>query len=384
MRAVGIASLWRRGAPDHVFPSAALAVPTPGPGASRGAQRLFAVGDDYSTWQALINGENTGQISRSEASSVPAVKRARDLIAGTLGTLPLHAINSAGEQVEHPLLTQPEAPLGLVRCVTITKTVEDLLYDGASLWLVLLRTSQGFPQAVQRIDYGKWTQDADTRAIRVNGREVDPKDLIVFTSPNDALLKAGARAIRALLLLEQTAAMYADEPEPTAFFTAADGADPDEDYVKDVLTRWKAARKARKTAWVPNGLTYNQAKRMTPEELELISARQHAVLEVARLTGVDAEELSVSTTSRTYSNQIDRRKAFLDFTLAPYRNAIEERLSLGDVTPRGQTVRFNVDAFLRSDTKSRYEAHKIGLESGFLTLPEVREMENRAPLEATK
>jgi hypothetical protein len=40
----------------------------------------------------------------------------------------------------------------------------------------------------------------------------------------------------------------------------------------------------------------------------------------------------------------------------------------------------NVDALLRPDTKSRYEAHKIALDAGFLTLDEVRELENREPL----
>lgn len=40
----------------------------------------------------------------------------------------------------------------------------------------------------------------------------------------------------------------------------------------------------------------------------------------------------------------------------------------------------NVDALLRPDTKTRYEAHKIALDAGFLTVDEVRELENREPL----
>jgi hypothetical protein len=345
------------------------------------ARHTFAVGEDLATWNALVAGEAIpGRISRPEATSVPAVKRARDLIAGTIGTLPLHAINSAGEQVDHALLAQPEAPLGLVRSVTITRTVEDLVYDAASLWLVLLRTAAGFPQAVERIDIGKWNQDPTTREIRVEGREVRSEDVILFTSPNDPLLKTGARAIRALLQLEQTAAMYADEPEPTTYFRSADGVDPDEETVLGFLTAWRAARKKRGTAYVPSAYALESAARLTPEELTLNDSRSFSVTEVARLTGIDAEELSVSTTSRTYANTQDRRRHFTDFVLSPYLHAVEERLSLGDVTPRGQSVRFNLDGFLRADTKTRMETYEIGLRTGAYTRPEIRQLEDRPPL----
>jgi hypothetical protein len=123
--------------------------------AVRSAQARFAVGDDLATWNALVAGEAIpGRISRAEASSVPAVKRARDLICGTIGTLPIHAVNANGEQVDHALLQQPESPLGLVRSVTLARTCDDLLFDASSLWLVLLRTREGFPQAVERVDFG--------------------------------------------------------------------------------------------------------------------------------------------------------------------------------------------------------------------------------------
>lgn len=360
---------------------AAMAETTSAP--ESGARARFSViGEDLATWNALVAGEATGRISRAEASSVPAVKRARDLICGTIGTLPIHAVNAAGDQVDHALLQQPEAPIGLVRSVTITRTVEDLLYDGTSLWLVLLRTSAGFPQAVQRVDVGRWSQDPETREIWVNGREVRAEDVIVFTSPNDPLLRTGARAIRALLQLETTAALYADEPEPTTYFRSADGVDPDEETILEVLTAWRAARKKRGTAYVPSAYTVEKTDRMTPEELELIAARQHAVLEVARLTGVDAEELSVSTTSRTYSNQIDRRKWFIDMTLAGYMHALEERLTLPDCTPRGHTVKFNLSGFLRSDDLTRMNTYKVGLEVGAYTEPEIRALEDRPPIPA--
>jgi phage portal protein BeeE len=48
--------------------------------------------------------------------------------------------------------------------------------------------------------------------------------------------------------------------------------------------------------------------------------------------------------------------------------------------PRGQRARFNLEALLRSDTTTRYAAHKVALEVGFLTVAEVRAIENLPPL----
>lgn len=353
------------------------------------SMRRFAIGDDYATWQALVAGTSSStKVSRAEASRVPAVKRCRDLIAGTLGSLPLHATNAAGEQVTHALLDQPERLSGLTRCVTITRTVEDLLLDGASLWLVVLRTAQGYPQVVQRVDFGGWSQDSDTGVIRLKppevnalGREVPAEDCVLFTSPCDPLLVAGAPAIRNLIRLEMTAAMYADNPEAAEYFTPTD-LDPDDPAeIERLLLDWQNARKTRSTAYIPAAVTLHNVQRQTPEELQLIEARRFSITEISRLTGIDADWLAVPITSRTYANAQDARRSFVDFVLAPYLHAVEERLSLGDCTPRGQKVRFNLDGFLRASTKERYEAHAIALQAGFLTVDEVRALEDRPPLD---
>jgi HK97 family phage portal protein len=342
--------------------------------------RRFAVGSDAETWNALVAGSVTSRVTRAAAQSVPAVKRARDLICGTLGTLPLKSINSAGEEVVQQLLIQPESMFGYVRSVTLARTLEDLFYDGSSLWLVVQRDATGFPTVVERIEWGKWTQDTTTREIRVAGREVESRDVILFTSPNEPLLVAGASAIRALIRLEATAALYLDEPEPASYFTAAEGTEPDEQEVTDFLASWRTARQTRSTAFVPSSVALNQLDRMTGEQMQLAQARDFSITEIARLTGIDAGWLSVNVTTRTYANIQDERRTFIDFVAAPYIHAIEERLSLNDVTPRGQVCKFNLDAFLRANTAERYAAHAVALEHRFLTRPEVRDLENRPPL----
>ena len=60
------------------------------------------------------------------------------------------------------------------------------------------------------------------------------------------------------------------------------------------------------------------------------------------------------------------------------------RLTLNALLPRGQFCKLNVSALLRTDLKSRYVSYAIGLDKGFLTLDEVRALEDREPLPTTQ
>src|SRR4051812_3468751 len=115
----------------HPVPLPPDVAPTP-----PAARHRFAIGQDLATWNALINGVGPyHRIPRWQAIQVPAVKRARDLICGVISSLPLQAVNGAGDPVTHALLEQPEVHGGLVRSVTLARTLEDILFEGAALWL---------------------------------------------------------------------------------------------------------------------------------------------------------------------------------------------------------------------------------------------------------
>lgn len=127
------------------------------------------------------------------------------------------------------------------------------------------------------------------------------------------------------------------------------------------------------------GTTY-EALMLKPADAQWLEARQFTTTELARLFGTPASLMlaAVEGSAMTYSNVEQDWIAFTRFTLMGYLRKIEDALT--DLLPRGQRVRFNVDALLRSDTKTRYEAHQIGLTAGFLLPDEVRAIENLAPL----
>lgn len=311
------------------------------------------------------------RVDRDTALAVPAVKRARDIICGTLGRLPVRLHGSDRRVVDWPLLAQPED--GRAPSVTWTETYEDLLFEQVAFWVVTSRDRLGWPRRVVRVDARSANVQKRLVVLRdgagqvVGQREIweDRPDVIRFESPGPALLVHGARAIRTLLRLEAAASMYADTPPAHEFFTPAEGADPaEDDEIREFLADWQDARNTRSTAYVPYALKHQQAQAMTPEQLQLADSRQKAILEISRLTGVDAEHLQVSTTSRTYKNNIEAKHELVDLTLADYSEAVEGRLNLDDVTPPGSYSLTDYSKFLRANELQRMQIYRLGREVG--------------------
>jgi phage portal protein BeeE len=88
-----------------------------------------------------------------------------------------------------------------------------------------------------------------------------------------------------------------------------------------------------------------------------------------------------SGSSMTYSNVESEQIAFTRYTLSQYYVEIEAAMSA--LLPRGTEARMNIDALLRSDTLTRYQAHQIALGAGFKTIDEVRSDEKLAPIGVT-
>jgi hypothetical protein len=84
--------------------------------------------------------------------------------------------------------------------------------------------------------------------------------------------------------------------------------------------------------------------------------------------------------SMTYQNIIDGRKEFVAYSLQPFICAIEDRLSMNDITANGNYVRFNIEeSFLRADTMKRLEAIEKMLSLGLIDVEQAKEMEDMSP-----
>jgi hypothetical protein len=318
-----------------------------------------------------------GRISRKDALEVPAVLRSRNLIAGTLARLPIHVRDKA--RVENdPTGFLAQVDPDVANVVTFASTYEDLLFEAVSWWKVTAFGWRSYPINAVHVPVNQVM--VSSGRVYINGLPVADNEVIRFDSPNPPMLVHAARAIRTCLLLDKAAAMYADSPVPLGHFTPKEGAaDLPREQIQALLDEYMEG--TRKRAWTYVSGAWDAKKmQFDAEQIQLADQRQHAVLEIARAAGVDPEDLGVSTTSRTYQNSEQRRQDLLDFTLAAYVAAVEQRLSMKDVLPRGYAAKVNFDAFLRSDTKTRMETYAIGAPLGVYTEDERRELEDRPAL----
>jgi hypothetical protein len=325
------------------------------------------------TEAGILSGGPAAKVTRDMALSVPACKRGRDLICGTLGTLRLKQHDSTRRVTSSQLLEQPEPDVA--RSVTMTRTVEDMLFDEKAWWRITAFDGSGYPAQVRKLAVCDVAVQPDGRVF-VKGVHVPDAELIRIDSPNPGLLTAGATAIRAAHALARASSRYTNNPLPLGYFTPEGDVDPgDDEDIEDILDDFEDSMARRTWAYVGAGLKANPLQ-WSPEQLQLSGQRDYAVLEIARVMGVDPEELGVSTTSRTYANAEQRRLDLIDFTLAAYVVAIEDRLSMPDVTPPGYYVRAEYGQFLRSDTQSRMATYEVGRRVGVYDDERIAELED--------
>lgn len=356
--------------------------------------------DSYITAQQVDTTINA-PLTRDKALTVEAVLRGRNLIC-SVATLPLVQRDGRGKLVDSPFLAQLDANIANV--VMLATTLEDLIFDAVSWWKITAWDSGGFPTKATKLDAntvsvtppsdiskGLRTLPSGTKlpigTVWVEGQPQPVRDalgrplILRFDSPNPGLSKAAARAIRRLLLLESASARYADNPRAQDFFTPSDPtADPleDEDIV-ELLDNWHLQRQRGRTAYVPAALKYNTVEMLSPAEIRIIEMIEAAERAIANAMGLEPEDLGLSTTSRTYTNAVDRRKDRINDVLAPYMLAIAQRLSMGDVTRRGHTVTFDLDDYLKPDPKTRWEIYKMATEMHAMDVAEVRDAEGHDP-----
>ncbi len=336
----------------------------------------------------------TGRISRAEALRVPAVKRARDLICGA-GQYPLRFYGPDGQPAVNfsPNLFQQPEP-GIAPSVTWTRVMEDLFLFGRS-WLKVSNLGwHGFVIDFQRLEGESVTIQPNLVQTPHGTIQVWPEvpGVIRVDSPNDGIL-ACSPAVRACIALERATLAAVNGTPPVDYFTPTEDADPlddtpgsdpsadnpDRSEVDALLESWAEKRRTSSTAYVPAALKYNVAG-WDPEKLQLNDAREFAIKEVARLTGIDAEELSVSTTSRTYANMQDRRRHRIEDVQGPYMAGIEGRLSMNDVSPRGYRAGFDTSGYLRLDDLAAAQSDAVLITSKVLTVDEARAKRGLEPL----
>jgi HK97 family phage portal protein len=130
---------------------------------------------------------------------------------------------------------------------------------------------------------------------------------------------------------------------------------------------------------------------VSPHDAQLILARQFGVEDVARWLNIPLHMLRFSNAGTgSYASLEVFSAEFVTYTLRPIAIAIEQAIQRDllvepagsrDDDPRRDRyfAEFNMDALMRGDLTSRYNAYRTGIMSGFLRRNEARVKENLDP-----
>lgn len=150
-----------------------------------------------------------------------------------------------------------------------------------------------------------------------------------------------------------------------------------QDYSRVWKEQQAGVGNAGKTPMLHGGAKFTQTS-MTLQQAQLIPMQKHQIEEICRLFGVPPHKVYLLDRA-TFNNIEEQSQSYIDDTLmaitVPLCQAFEDDLLL-DSEFDAYKLDFNFDSMLKANKQSRYESYKAGLEGGFLSINEVREMES--------
>jgi HK97 family phage portal protein len=329
----------------------------------------------------LLNAPST--VDRATAMSVPAVARARNIICGTIASLPLEQYNRLTGAHIDPLRVINQPDPRVAGFVVYNWLAEDIWLYGVGFGLVLdAYAEDGRVRSWTRIDPRRVQAKFNSNMTEIEAYEVDGRlapiagvgSIIRFDGADEGFINRAGRTVIAAVELEKAALQYAKEPVPSMVLKS-NGTNLTSERIAKLLEAWRNSRATRSTAFL-NADIEMQSVGFDPKSLQLVEARQYVALEIARASGIPAYFLSAETTSMTYSNAISERRSLVDFSLRPILAAIESRLSLPDICPSTSEIRFSLDDFLRGNPLERAQVYQILNQIGAMSIEQIQEEED--------
>lgn len=319
-----------------------------------------------------------------------------DVLASSVSSLPLDAVRQQGA-VRVPVTPEPSllsAPSGIVTLdVWLYQLMWSLLADGNAFGVVTGVDGMGRPTSIELVDPSVVTNRTVTDgrpSVSVDGG--GPEPLYPFgriwhvpgkmTRPGSPfglspVVHAGRSTGTSLAVQRFAGDFFTDNAHP--IWKISSDRELTAEQAADVKAMVGRSRQSREPMVFGAGLSMDptSADLETTQYLDLL---RFEVEQTCRFFRVPPSMIygAVSGQSVTYANVSQADLAYLKHSLDGYLVRIERALT--ECLPRPQVVKFNRDALLRSDTLTRYQAHEVAISSGFLTIDEVRELEDRPPL----
>lgn len=327
------------------------------------------------------------------ALELAAVKGCSRIRAGLFAQMPMQSfrLDAQGRPIEvaRPLIDNPS----FQSVPAVWKSQMSISRDiwGNAFGLVTAFDNQGFPSGAEWLPPWRITtyQPITAGPIQyfLDGKQLDPSLLIVVPSmyvmPGSPLGQAPLQASGLVDVAKKAQEFgrdwFTNGAFPSTIITVDDpDLTPDDaDEMRDRVTRsWRR----RKPAVVGSGITV-ESNKINAEESQFLATMRHVQVDICMAMGVPPEAFGISSAGNTltYQNREDAMQSMLVLGFNGDLAVVQDTLS--SFIPRGNFVRLNTGALLRTDLETRYKAYAIGLDPAapFITVDEVRGWENLGP-----
>lgn len=320
--------------------------------------------------------------------AIPGIYRAITLVSDTIGQMPFHAYRN--EQLLDPqpnLLTKPN-PME-TRIDTLSSMAAALIIYGN--YFAILgpdNTTTGYPDSIIPIAPEKVTieRHEGRTTYKVENQTFDASEILHiknFALPGYhyglGILQAQRQGIGYAIALQEYAARYFSGGAAPAGIIRSEIADLTQEEADQLKLMWMSTYGGRnREPAVLNATTKFEPISDNARDSQLDESRTNVLTDIANMVGVPASYVGAPNVSRTYTNVTEENLQFIRYSLAPIATRIEQ--AFNDLLPRGQYTKLEFEGLLRGDTRTRYESYAIALANGFLTIDEIRELEDRPPL----
>jgi HK97 family phage portal protein len=156
-----------------------------------------------------------------------------------------------------------------------------------------------------------------------------------------------------------------------------------EEQISDIARNWNLSHsgpyRAGKLGVLTGGASFKPLT-LNAADAQLLEVRRFGVEEIARIFRVPISLLGHPVAgAMSFASVEAQNLSFVQHSLRPLLERLEQALSPLLPEPDG-FIKFNLDALLRGTTLERYEAYTKGLNEGFLSLNDVRAVEDLSPL----
>jgi len=343
-------------------------------------------------------------VNESSAMRVTAVYACVRLIAGAIASLPL-AVYRRTEDSRERVRNDLWWLLNEQPCSTVSAAV---------FWEYLVAQMLLSGDALAEIERGRGgairgLRPLDSRAVGI--RQIDGRLRYEFCRDGEWLGRDqddilhipgfgfdGARGMSVIrhAAREAIGLALAAEAFSSRFF--ASGAHPDvalkvpgkmtQEQIDNLRRIWASKYGGAHNASLPIVLTEGTDLKevtLSAQDSQLIEARRFQVADIARAFGVPPHMVGETDKSTSWGSGIEQQGiGFVQYTLAPHLNRIEQEINRKCFRTERLFVEFNVEGLLRGDSKARAEYYTRALggtqNPAWMTPNEIRRLENLPPV----